>query len=195
MLPRRTEFCTPEDYTSIMTLSRITVTSDMKLKLKSSEVPSCTDDNTTAHDKTEAKPSDDSVAAEPPTIVIREEPTRTSHPGDINDERWGPAFDIFDATLRIDGVEHPGLMVKLVDLRCLPEAGKIPTKESVTKDLAEEVHTFTVASAAQGLCLPRLAGLFRYSTHLYCLVFDDAGRELINWYNDPNNEVGTQSLR
>jgi len=79
------------------------------------------------------------------------------------------AADVFHASVKEgDGQLTPGLVLKFVD--------KNSSLGSV-EDFVLEAEYHNTAKDAQGSALPHFAGLFR-SGSLYCLVFEDAGRDL-----------------
>lgn len=81
--------------------------------------------------------------------------------------------DIYHADVDAgDGVRH-GLVVKVIDRSFVPRA----LSGGVEWGFENEAHNHDLSRKAQGLALPRFAGLF-VSGSLLCLVFDDAGRRL-----------------
>jgi len=100
-------------------------------------------------------------------------------------------YDSYRASLRSpNGDLTPGLVVKLLDI---PMIGRINDGKAW---LDCDVTLYESAPEMQGKSLPRFAGLFGRGT-LFCLVFDDAGRELTTEEGITESvwQVTTPSLR
>jgi hypothetical protein len=115
----------------------------------------------------------DQAPADAPTIVI--------------DDLLGTnPYDYYDAWLRPpaqsdgdDADDSPGLIAQFVEV--------FSARGRSVQLLLETYHMhMNELAPLQGRCIPRFGGLFRHGP-LYCLVFEDGGREItdIEWRDTP----------
>lgn len=80
------------------------------------------------------------------------------------------AYDLHYASLRVGGVDAPGLVVRMIDF-AHHTTSDVPIIE---KTIATELGHWAALERLQGSAIPRLGGVFVHGT-LVCQVFEDAG--------------------
>jgi len=103
-------------------------------------------------------------------IVITKAIATTGYP----ERAWNPehiAADVCYASVKEGDKLTPGLVLKFMD------KGTRLGSDFFVEEFVLEAEYHSMAKDVQGYALPHFAGLFR-SGSLYCLVFEDAGRDL-----------------
>jgi hypothetical protein len=87
-------------------------------------------------------------------------------------------WDIYYASLLdASGEQRSGLVLKLIDLLQFPAEGRGNIQSTAARETSNVFQWFNLLEPLQGTIVPHSAGLFAHGT-LYCMVFEDAGREL-----------------